>query len=288
MNDENRQDKKRVLTLYIVLRVSVLLTLAIQLLRGNYENVFMCVLTLILFMIPSIIDRRFNIKLPNALEIIILLFIFSAEILGEVQNFYGIFKYWDTMLHTINGFLCAAIGFSFIDILNNSKQSYFKLSPIFVALVAFCFSMTVGVLWEFFEFAMDSFFEYDMQKDRIVKKISSVELNEIRENVPIIIKDIDHSVIYSLENGEIKETVIEGGYLDLGIIDTMKDLLVNFVGAVVFSFLGILYIKDRDKYRFAEDFMPIMKTEEEIEETKRELERLREVLNKKKSKKEIK
>ncbi len=261
MNDSNKKENNTVLILYIVLRVLVVLTLVIQLLRGNYENVFMCVLTLILFVIPSIIDKRFNIKLPNALEIIILLFIFSAEILGEVQNFYGIFKYWDTMLHTINGFLCAAIGFSFIDILNRSKTFHFQLAPIFVALVAFCFSMTVGVLWEFFEFSMDSFFRSDMQKDYIVRTISSVELNEIRKNKPVIIRNIDHTEIYNIENGQMKKTVIKGGYLDIGINDTMKDLMVNFIGAVVFSFLGNLYIKDRDKYKFAEDFMPIRKEE---------------------------
>lgn len=100
---------------------------------------FLGILTLILFTIPSIIDRKLNIKLPNALETVILLFIFSAEILGEIQNFYGIFKFWDTMLHTINGFLCAAIGFSLIDILNRSPKFHLKMSPIFVALVAFCF-----------------------------------------------------------------------------------------------------------------------------------------------------
>ncbi len=276
--------KKRKLTLYIVLRVLVVLTIIGQTIRGNFENVFMCVLTLVLFTIPIMIDRRLNIKLPNVLESIILLFIFSAEILGEVQNFYGIFKYWDTMLHTMNGFLCAAIGFSMIDILNRSKTLHFTMAPIFVALVAFCFSMTIGVLWEFFEFGMDYMFYKDMQKDRIVKSISSVELNEKKENVPIVIKDIDHTVVYSLEGGKTTETVIKGGYLDIGIIDTMKDLLVNFIGAVVFSVIGVLYIKNRDEYKFAEGFMPIMKTEEEIEETKQELERLQKVLKEKKNK----
>ena len=143
--------KKKDITIYIILRVLVIAIMIIQLLRGNFENVFMCVLTLILFLIPIFIDRKLNIKLPDTLEKIILLFIFSAEILGEVQNFYGIFKNWDTMLHTINGFLCAAIGFSMIDILNRSEKFHAKMEPIFVALVAFCFSMTIGVLWEFFE-----------------------------------------------------------------------------------------------------------------------------------------
>lgn len=263
--------KKKDITIYIILRVLVIATMIIQLLRGNFENVFMCVLTLILFLIPIFIDRKLNIKLPDTLEKIILLFIFFAEILGEVQNFYGIFKNWDTMLHTINGFLCAAIGFSMIDILNRSEKFHAKMEPIFVALVAFCFSMTIGVLWEFFEFGMDTVFKTDMQKDRIVQTISSVELNPDKKNNAIVINNINKTVIYYTDqNGIQKEQVIDGGYLDLGIKDTMKDLLVNFVGAIVYSLIGYCYIKGRDGYKFAEWFIPKRKTAQEIEQTKLE------------------
>ena len=105
MKVEVGKHKKRDITIYVVLRALVIATMIGQIMRGNFENVFMYILTLALFTLPIIIDRKFNIKLPNLLESIILLFIFSAEILGEVQNFYGIFKQWDTILHTINGFL---------------------------------------------------------------------------------------------------------------------------------------------------------------------------------------
>lgn len=278
------KNKKATATVYFVLRFLVIVTLVLQLIKGNYENVFMCVLTLILFLIPIIIDRKLNIKLPNTLEIIIFLFIFSAEILGEVQNFYGIFKYWDSILHTINGFLCAAIGFSMIDILNRSTKFHKMLTPAFVALVAFCFSMTVGVLWEFIEYGMDKTFNTDMQKDRIVTTVSSTLLNKEGKNQEEVIKDIEKTVIYGTLNGEKSAITIDGGYLDIGINDTMKDLIVNFIGAVVFSIIGLLYIKNRDEYRYAEEFMPTVKTEEEIEETKKELERLEKVLEQKKKK----
>lgn len=254
-----KNNKNRDLTIYVVLRVLVIATIVIQAIRGNYENVFLGVLTLILFTIPTIVDRKLNIKLPNALEIIILLFIFSAEILGEIQNFYGIFPFWDTILHTINGFLCAAIGFSLIDILNQRKEFHLQMSPIFVALVAFCFSMTIGVLWEFFEFGADTFFKTDMQKDRITSSISSVLINENNENVPIKLNNIESEIIKYTENGEIIELKINGGHLDIGLKDTMKDLLVNLIGAIVFSVIGLLYIKNRDEYRFAENFIPTIK-----------------------------
>ncbi len=256
-----KRKKKRELTInilvYLILRFLVVVCMVEQALKGNWHNVFMCFVTLLLFTVPTIASKTLNVELPKTLEIIVYLFIFSAEILGEIQNFYGTFKHWDTMLHTLNGFLAGAIGFSLIDILNRTEKFHIKMAPSFVALVAFCFSMTIGVLWEFGEFAVDKYLLKDTQKDRIVTKISSVSLNKDKENIPIVIKDINKTEIYSDNNKTI--TTIEGGYLDLGIIDTMKDLFVNFIGAIVFSILGLLYIKDRDEYKFAERFLPILK-----------------------------
>jgi len=120
-------------------------------------------------------------------------------------------------------------------------------------IVAFCFSMTIGILWEFCEFTVDGIFKTDMQKDRIVQSISSVELNPNRENNPVKVNDIEKTEIYS-KDGTI--TTIKNGYLDIGIIDTMKDLFVNFIGAIVFSIIGFLYVKNREKYRFTENFIP--------------------------------
>lgn len=225
-----------------------------QAMNANWNNVFLCGLTLILFTFPTLITNKFNIELPSLLEIIVYLFIFAAEILGEIQNFYGVFLHWDTMLHTLNGFLCAAVGFSLIDILNRGERFDIKLSPLFLSIIAFCFSMTIGVLWEFYEYASDKYFLLDMQKDRIVQVISSVEINEQDENVPIILKDINKTEIYYNNNKD--KLTIEGGYLELGINDTMKDLFVNFIGAVVFSVLGYLYVKDRDEYKIIEKFIP--------------------------------
>ena len=252
-----RQNNKRTLAIYIFLRLVVIISMIWQIFRQSWSNVFLCILTLILFTIPYFLDKKFKIELPTVLEVIILLFIFSAEILGEIQNFYGTFKHWDTLLHTINGFLCAAIGFSLIDILNRNEKVHMNLSPIFVALVAFCFSMTIGVLWEFFEFGADTFFRKKKKKDRVVTDISTVTLHPEGKNIPIKIDNINNTIInYTDENGNEDIKIVEGGYLDIGIIDTMKDLLVNFIGAIIFSFIGYLYIKNRDKYKFAEEFMP--------------------------------
>ena len=243
----------------LVLSIIVALVMVARFLRADYYSVFLCLLTLLLFNIPQFVNKKLHVSLPKELEAIILLFIFSAEILGEIGSFYTHIPWWDTMLHTINGFLMAAIGFALIDILNNSPKFHITMSPMFVAFVAFCFSMTVGVVWEFFEFSMDYFTLTDMQKDRMVTDISSVLINPTGLNDEIIIRGIQSTTV-TLADGSTH--VIEGGYLDIGIIDTMKDLLVNLIGAVVFSVIGYFYIIGRNNGVFAKKFIPQLQEKE--------------------------
>ena len=251
---EQIREKPRLAAVYVILRVLVVLVMIAQIFNGNFENVFLCVLTLILFTIPSFIERTIRIDMPDTLEIIILLFIFAAEILGEIRAYYIYFPHWDTMLHTLNGFLCAAIGFSLLDIFNRSERLAFTLSPVYLAVMSFCFSMTIGVLWEFFECTVDQFLCLDMQKDTVVNVISSVMLDPNQGNVPTVIRDIT-DVIVVTAGGE-QHALGLGGYLDIGILDTMKDLFVNFIGAVVFSMIGYFYVKNRGKGKFARRFIP--------------------------------
>ncbi len=261
--------------LHLILQFLVAIGAITQFIHHEYYNVFLCVLTLLLFNIPQIVDRRFHIKIPVALEIVILLFIYAHMILGEIRSFYTLFPYWDTMLHTINGFLMAAIGFSMIDILNRDPRVHISMSPVFVAFVAFCFSMTIGVLWEFFEFSMDQLTASDMQKDFFIPAVHSVALNPSGLNEVISLPDIQKTVVHYMENGEQVTYVMNGGYLDVGILDTMKDLMVNCLGALVFSAIGIVYIKNRGRGKVAQSFIPQLKTEEEIEAAKDELEKQR-------------
>ena len=246
--------KRTVAAVYVLLRFLVILTMVAQFFNGNYESVFLCLLTLVLFLLPTILERALMVDLPNTLEVIILLFIFSAEILGEISAFYTTFQGWDTILHTLNGFLCAAIGFALVDLCNRHERVSLSLSPVYMAIVAFCFSMTIGVLWEFFECAMDQLFLLDMQKGAVVQNISSVMLDPTGGNNPVVIRDIADVIVVTGAGEEIDLGL--GGYLDIGILDTMKDLAVNFVGAVVFSVIGYFYVKNRGKGGFASRFIP--------------------------------
>lgn len=227
---------------FTILRFAVIAVLLRQIHIHNYESAFLCVLTLLLLYIPSWIQMKLHMEFPQPLEITLFCFIFAAEILGEVNCFYEKIPQWDTVLHTINGFLMAAIGFSMVMLLNGRKNVAFELSPFYLAVTAFCFSMTIGVMWEFFEFGMDTFFHTDMQKDTVVQNVYSVMLNYGASNRVVAVERI-RDVTVNGRNWEL------GGYLDIGLVDTMKDLFVNFIGAVVFSLIGFLCCSGRKPWR---------------------------------------
>lgn len=249
------REHKSSFVVYCLLRALVILCMIRQFFNQEYEHVFLCLLTLLLLIMPSLIQLHLRVEFPTTLEIIILLFIFSAEILGEINSYYLKYENWDTILHTINGFLMAAIGFSLVDIINREEKIKFYLSPGFMAITAFCFSMTVGVMWEFFEYGMDMFFGLDMQKDTIVQSFSSVVLDSTNSNIPILVDGIKEVTI----NGE---KLGLGGYLDIGLHDTMFDLWVNFIGAVIFSIIGYFYIKNKGDGEFVKRFVPTLKDED--------------------------
>jgi len=247
---------------YLVLALSVVGMLVWSLISHNYENSASCILVLILFLVPSFLEKRLKVKLPMTFEIIILLFIYAAQILGEMNSFYIRFPWWDTMLHTINGFLFAAVGFALCDILNQNPDLKFKLSPLFLSVVAFCFSMTIGVVWEFFECFMDRFFLFDMQKDTVVTQFASVYFDKTGSNVMVKVVNIGKTVIYDTEGNVLQ--VVNGGYLDIGIRDTMDDLFVNLIGAIVFSLFGYAYVKSRGHNHFASQFIPTLDSDVDI------------------------
>ena len=254
---------------YSILRILVLLTAVRCAFTHNYESLAICVLTLVLFLLPSLFEQLLKIEIPPVFQIIIYLFIFAAEILGEVNKYYTAIPGWDTMLHTINGFLCAAIGFSLFNILNRGSKSM-QLSPFYLSLVAFCFSMTVGVVWEFIEFTADQVFFLDMQKDFVVSSFASVMLDESNTQIPVRISEITRTIIET-KNGD--PVVIEGGYLDIGIIDTMKDLMVNFIGAIVFSVIGYFYEARNKTKSVAKELMIEPLSEESIREYNENIEK---------------
>ena len=263
---EEVKGHKWTFAVYVILRSLVVAIGVVSFFRGYYENVFYCILSLILFLLPAFVTKNFGIELPQTLEIIVLAFVFAAEILGELAGFYQKVTLWDSMLHTTTGFLAAAIGFALLDIFNKNEHFKFQISPVYMAIVAFCFSMTVAAVWEIFEFSMDMCFGFDMQKDMVVDSIGSVSLDLTKSNEVIRIPDISEVVIISA-NGSRYVLSDYGitGYLDIGIIDTMKDIIVNLIGALAFSVIGFFYIKTRGRGNLAKRFIPHLKKKQNKE-----------------------
>lgn len=257
------QTERSAVIVYYILRLIVLAVLVRSILRRDFEGMFTCLLVLFVFELPTLIEERTHIELPSLLEIIVMLHVFAAEILGELACYYVHYAHWDTLLHTVWGFLCAALGFSLVSILNRDSHIRFKLSPLYLALTAFCFSMTVGVLWEFVEFAIDRLFMADMQKDTILHTISSVTLDPTNSNKSIVISGIESMSLNGQDLGL-------GGYLDIGLYDTMEDLFVNFIGAVVFSVIGYIDAKNPGRSRLASKLIPYVREDETQEEESNE------------------
>ena len=260
-----KETKRSSLAIYLILRFLVVICMILQIIRGDLNNALLCLLSLVLLFAPLFIQNKYEITLSDSLEISIYLFIFSAEILGEINNFYGIIPHWDTCLHTINGFLATAVGFSLVDLLNKNSKDI-NLSPFYLCLVAFCFSMTIGILWEFFEYGGDKLMKFDMQKDTLITNVSSVYLNPDNENKPVVVDNIGKTEIFD-KDGKLLY-VIDGGYLDIGLNDTMKDLFVNFIGALVFSFFAYIGLKNNKRSSVVKNFVPIKEKRKMAESVK--------------------
>lgn len=256
---EEIREHKGSYRVFLVLRALIVLAIIRHAFQGDFESVFSCFIALVLLFVPSIFQARFKVCIPVGLEITILCFIYAAIILGEINAFYISIPFWDTMLHTLNGFLCAAVGLSLVSLLNDNQSIAVSLSPFYLAVTAFCFSMTIGALWEFAECFADLYLGADAQKDWIVSSFQSVKLDPTDTNIAVPVTGIS-DVILVFEDGS-QQALGLGGYLDIGIIDTMKDLFVNFIGAVVFSAIGYVQAKSRQPEGFASLFVPTKKAE---------------------------
>ena len=189
-----------------LVRIALILTYIRGWFMHDHSQDFLIMLTFIMTYYPSVLEKRFGVYLPNTLQIVITLFIFSAQVLGEMNNFYDKIPWWDTMLHATSGTILGLLGFMFVYLLNEKGDANVNLSPIFVVLFAFCFAITMGVFWEFFEYGADRIFGYNMQKFRMPGQD--------------------------------------------GLVDTMEDLIVDSIGAIVACIFGWLYMKKQNDTLF--------------------------------------
>ena len=225
------KQRKFLIVFRSILRILVFPMLICQILAGKTGYVYLCVLTLVLMELPGWTERRLGVAFPGTMEALLLLFIFSSEILGEIRGCYVRYPCWDLILHGFSGFFFASVGYvlpELTDRLGSGEKCTFRL------IFAVCFSLSVGVLWEFVEWGADAVFGLDMQKDSVINTLHSVCLSPGEENRVGILCNIRKTVMI-LADGSIRTME---GYLDIGLHDTMEDLLADLAGAAVFGFLS--------------------------------------------------
>ena len=207
-----------------------------------------------LIYMPRLAERVMKITISLDLKCAYMALSVGGPVLGNVFKFYHIVPFWDKYMHGLSGYAFAALGYCLPDLIEKKEGGHsWQMKVAF----AFCFSLTIGVFWEFVEFSVDRLFHMAMQKDTIVHTISSVMLDPTNKNIPITIDKITSVAVNGQDLGF-------DGYLDIGLYDTMEDLFVNFIGALTFSVFGYFYIKHRGKGRIAKAFIPT------ITETKKE------------------
>ena len=164
-----------------------------------------CSVGLIVMCLPWIVSRKFNVVVPGTICILYYIFLYCAIFLGEVLDFYYVVPHWDTMLHAFSGAMLGALGFVLVDFLNKDSHVKVSLTPFFISLFAFSFALSIGALWEVYEFSFDSFLGLNMQKFRTA---DGIEL-------------IGHDALS----------------------DTMKDLIIDAAAAFIISTLGYIINK---------------------------------------------
>lgn len=227
------------LAVLIILWVLSFIAFINSLILVDWFKIGLSLAALVLYLLPLFIRKVLKVSLSTALEVIYYLFIFASLILGEVFAFYGPFPFWDIILHFLSGFILAGIGFSLIGLLGKGKQTM-----LFSLLFAFCFSMTLGAMWECLEFTFDTVVGTDAQKDTHLRNISTITMQRDGGNHPVRVENIERTEVY-LANGEV--ITIDEGYLDIGLMDTMKDTLINTAGATLFVVVGALGFADKKK-----------------------------------------
>lgn len=227
---------------YGVLGSLVLIILIRQLMAKDYGHAILCAVALGLFFLPAILEKSMKAHMPAPLTVLLVLSIFGSAVLGEVEQYYLIYPYWDKVLHGVDGFVTAAIGLALLDALSGDSAFRFSSRPRCIAFCIFCISMTVGLVWEFVEFLCDLWLGSDMQKDILRQKLSTIWFTGDTGTVTKM-TDIQQTVIYGSVNGAETHWNITQGFLDIGLLDTMGDLLACGAGALLFVWISYGYLK---------------------------------------------
>ncbi len=241
--------------LFALILSAVAAATVFEVIERRWNGVVTGVLTLLLLFLPAMTEVLLRIRLGSYFKVMTYLFIFSAGVLGEMVDFYGRIPFFDDVLHIISGFLFAALGVAVVALCAGQENKGI-LPPLLVSVFSLCFSVGVGVFWELFEYAADRLLHTDMQKDTLLHTLHSVFLSDRGARRVVHVGQIERTVVFTKEGHK----VVLAGYLDVGLFDTMSDLAMNLLGALIFCVLGYRYLRYR-KGRLAPRFIPTVQWE---------------------------
>ncbi len=200
--------------IYLVLKISFWMHDDDVKSRADYVLMLIqCLLGAVVIHIPSLLSRKLKIDIPPVLFIMYLLFLYGAIFLGEVRSFYYSIKHWDDILHFCSSMMTGMFAYMLVVILNKNSRVAVNLSPIFISLFAFTFSIAIGALWEIYEFSFDGLLGLNMQKFRLEDGTDLIGHEALR--------------------------------------DTMKDIVVDCCGAFVSTVIGFLSIIHRKGWTYS-------------------------------------
>lgn len=171
--------ERRKLWIFIITRLTVIIAGLVAIFEQNWTYVAMSVLTLVVMMLPSIVEKSLNVELPSEFEIVLILFIYGALFLGEMRQFYERFWWWDKMLHGFSGLILGNAGFLIVSFLNRSTKTTVQLSAVFVSFFSFCFAVAMGAVWEIYEYFMDQVFGFNMQRGSLDDTMTDLILDTV-------------------------------------------------------------------------------------------------------------
>lgn len=237
MNSINTKLKENGLSVYklavcVAGIIFCIFSMVLTLYRGNTKNILYIILTALLVCVPVALGILMKFSINSAMFTFIV-FYAVAPLLGSMYKLYYITSWWDDLLHFSGGVVFAMLGLFMAKFLNKKNKSSIMLCAVF----AFCFSLAVAALWEFFEFGMDTLFGMDMQVDTVIDSLNSYLLGD-KPGVQGSITEIQTVYVNGKELGV-------GGYIDIGLIDTMKDMMFEGMGALLYC---IIFLIDRDRH----------------------------------------
>lgn len=194
-----------------ILQIFIFGLAVVDLVSGHWLNAFAASTVFLLTFFPAILERQLRVHIPIEWTLLTCLFLFASYALGEIQDFYARFWWWDLMLHSLSALTMGIIGFLMIYVFYMTNR--IRIPPLMVSILTFSLSVTMGVLWEIFEFCMDWFFGLNMQKSGLVDTMTDLIVDALGSFVAALLG------YFYVKNGD---SLIVDGFVENFVAENAK------------------------------------------------------------------